>query len=82
MVKWKRQTTFQLWLFVQVNINKLDHILQLHVSFFRVQNIQTINLSMIYINFNSSTDHSKWAVSDEKNDWICVGDINREVVII
>lgn len=31
------------------------------------------------ITFKTTDDHSKWGVSDENSDWICVGDINRAV---
>ena len=50
--------------------------------FFRVFNIESVSLKEVDLEFNSSHDHSKWAVaSDNKNNgnWVCVGDINRAV---
>ena len=41
-----------------------------------MQNIEA--LSILGISYSSSNDHSKWAVSTDK-DWICIGDINRAV---
>lgn len=44
------------------------------------------NVSKVRFNrevfFPTTDDHSKWGVSDEHSDWICVGDINRAVCII
>lgn len=43
-------------------------------------NVKAINITDFYLNFNTTTDHSKWAVSsDANNNWTCIGDINREV---
>lgn len=45
-------------------------------------NIRSISLKTANVEFHSSRDHSKWAVSaDEKKKayWVCVGDINRAV---
>ncbi|XP_003424114.1 plancitoxin-1 [Nasonia vitripennis] len=46
----------------------------------RVMNIRAISLQKANVEFHSSRDHSKWAVSaDEKKKahWVCIGDINR-----
>lgn len=37
------------------------------------------------IDYNSSHDHSKWAITatkKSKNHWVCIGDINRAVSFI
>jgi len=44
--------------------------------------VKSIYLKEIDLNFKSSHDHSKWAVSVNgkvNKTWICVGDINRAV---
>ncbi|KAJ6644487.1 Deoxyribonuclease-2-alpha [Pseudolycoriella hygida] len=41
-----------------------------------VWNISAIKMEQLNFDFNSTKDHSKWAVSAEPS-WICVGDINR-----
>ncbi|KAJ8680630.1 hypothetical protein QAD02_016417 [Eretmocerus hayati] len=46
----------------------------------KVMNVKSISLSAADVDFNSSHDHSKWAVSTDgkkKGTWVCVGDINR-----
>ncbi|XP_011505915.1 PREDICTED: plancitoxin-1, partial [Ceratosolen solmsi marchali] len=46
----------------------------------KVLNIQSITLPVAQIQFKNTHDHSKWAASVESNDknsWVCVGDINR-----
>lgn len=46
----------------------------------KVQNIESIKLQAVDINFASSQDHSKWVVaqSNKRNhSWVCIGDINR-----
>uniref|UniRef100_W8BGC2 Deoxyribonuclease-2-alpha n=1 Tax=Ceratitis capitata TaxID=7213 RepID=W8BGC2_CERCA len=55
----------------------------------KVFNIREIHEQQLQIAFNTTSDHSKWAVSQETGlklwrwrvggaDWICVGDINRQ----
>ncbi|XP_065366066.1 plancitoxin-1 [Calliphora vicina] len=56
----------------------------------KVYNIQAIELNDLKIDFNTTHDHSKWAVSQSvglkfwrwrfrsTSNWICVGDINRQ----
>lgn len=75
-----------LYIFVSQNIFKICY------SFFallRVFNIREIHEQQLQIAFNTTSDHSKWAVSQETGlklwrwriggaDWICVGDINRQ----
>lgn len=51
------------------------------ITFFfqiRVWNISKIKVNEKY-SFPTTDDHSKWGVSDDQSDWICVGDINRAV---
>lgn len=46
----------------------------------RVFNVESVYLKEVELNFNSSHDHSKWAVAAESKpnkNWVCVGDINR-----
>lgn len=43
-----------------------------------VWNVSRVNLFNRF-DFPTTDDHSKWAVSDEESEWICVGDINRAV---
>ncbi len=45
---------------------------------FSVWNISAIKMDSLNFEFNSTEDHSKWAVSVD-DLWICVGDINRAV---
>ncbi|XP_050517926.1 plancitoxin-1 isoform X3 [Diabrotica virgifera virgifera] len=45
---------------------------------YKVNNIQKINMSVVNVSFNTTSDHSKWAVtSNSSSSWSCVGDINR-----
>uniref|UniRef100_A0A1B6LW25 Uncharacterized protein n=2 Tax=Graphocephala atropunctata TaxID=36148 RepID=A0A1B6LW25_9HEMI len=45
---------------------------------FRVENVDSIGLSIVGDPFTSHKDHSKWAVSKTKDEpWVCIGDINR-----
>ncbi|XP_028897757.1 deoxyribonuclease-2-beta [Zeugodacus cucurbitae] len=55
----------------------------------KVFNIKEIKEQQLQIAFNTTSDHSKWAVSQESGfkfwrwrvggaDWLCVGDINRQ----
>ncbi|KAH0948837.1 hypothetical protein HN011_011663 [Eciton burchellii] len=46
----------------------------------KVFNVQSIHLKEVDLDFKSSHDHSKWAVSVDgkvNKTWVCVGDINR-----
>ncbi|EZA50029.1 hypothetical protein DMN91_006039 [Ooceraea biroi] len=46
----------------------------------KVYNVQSIYLKGVDVDFKSSRDHSKWAVSVEgkqNKTWTCIGDINR-----
>ncbi|XP_055299115.1 deoxyribonuclease-2-alpha [Sitodiplosis mosellana] len=42
----------------------------------RVWNVSKVKFNQS-IFFPTTDDHSKWGVSDDKSDWVCVGDINR-----
>ncbi|XP_012216163.2 plancitoxin-1 [Linepithema humile] len=46
----------------------------------KVYNVMSIRLNAVDIDFKSSRDHSKWAVTVEgktNRTWTCIGDINR-----
>ncbi|XP_054263944.1 plancitoxin-1-like isoform X2 [Macrosteles quadrilineatus] len=44
---------------------------------FKVENVEKI--SVVGVEFPTTNDHSKWAVSDSQTKpWICVGDINKD----
>ncbi|XP_064649762.1 plancitoxin-1-like [Lineus longissimus] len=46
---------------------------------YKVENIRDIALPFS-INFSDTKDHAKWAVTSSKGvQWICIGDINRQV---
>ncbi|GJQ82853.1 putative deoxyribonuclease II [Trypoxylus dichotomus] len=47
---------------------------------FNTLNVKSIKMNVpdVSLDFTSTNDHSKWAVSsDDKENWICIGDINR-----
>lgn len=55
----------------------------------KVYNVQDISNAEFLVEFKTTGDHSKWAVSEESGiklhrwrigggDWICIGDINRQ----
>jgi len=44
---------------------------------YHVFNINYINITST-INFSNSKDHSKWAVSPNGGQYVCIGDINRQ----
>ncbi|XP_054271236.1 plancitoxin-1-like [Macrosteles quadrilineatus] len=45
---------------------------------YSVENVEGVNINVVGESFHSTKDHSKWAVSESKdNPWICIGDINR-----
>lgn len=55
--------------------------MSLNIFYHRVLNIDQIQIDAASYEFESLKDHSKWTVSasgDTQNDWICVGDINRQ----
>ncbi|XP_015596769.1 plancitoxin-1 [Cephus cinctus] len=46
----------------------------------KVMNVKSVILEKANVNFKSSHDHSKWAVSNnnkKNHNWICIGDVNR-----
>lgn len=45
---------------------------------FPVYNIKYVNLTST-INFSDGDDHSKWAVSPYGGQYVCIGDVNRQV---
>lgn len=46
---------------------------------YKVYNIETMIFPDKGIAFKTSKDHSKWAVSKNGGDWLCIGDINRQM---
>ena len=51
--------------------------------FFQVFNIQEITFNDTEtITFTTHKDHSKWAVSRPAGNWVCVGDVNRQVILV
>ena len=50
---------------------------------FFVENVDEMNfLEVENDDFMTTHDHAKWAISlDKKNPWICIGDINRYILI-
>ena len=48
----------------------------------KVMNVESVVLTAANVDFKSSHDHSKWAISTSNGNngnWVCVGDINRAV---
>lgn len=47
---------------------------------YTVRNIRAIDFINNSVEYNSTHDHSKWAISlNELDPWVCVGDINRMI---
>ncbi|KAK6196249.1 hypothetical protein SNE40_001509 [Patella caerulea] len=44
---------------------------------FKVLNVRNISLPE-GIKFTETKDHSKWAITRDDGNWVCIGDINRE----
>ena len=52
--------------------------------FYRIYNVKSLKFDVANVDYTSSHDHSKWAITDTKksvNHWVCIGDINRAVCI-
>lgn len=45
---------------------------------FKVYNVKMIQFPGTDIKFQTAKDHSKWAVSKQNGNWLCIGDINRQ----
>ncbi|PBC30555.1 Deoxyribonuclease-2-alpha [Apis cerana cerana] len=46
----------------------------------KIYNVKSLKFEIVNIDYNSSHDHSKWAITATKksnNHWVCIGDINR-----
>ncbi|XP_018579451.1 plancitoxin-1 isoform X2 [Anoplophora glabripennis] len=46
---------------------------------YKVTNVKSVYLSAANVTFNTTHDHSKWAVTppSQAKNWFCIGDINR-----
>lgn len=54
-------------------------------EFFRIFNVKTLKFEIANVDYSSSHDHSKWAITDTTKSikhWVCIGDINRAVNIL
>lgn len=45
---------------------------------YKVYNVNTMKFPDKNIEFSTSKDHSKWVVSKDNGNWLCIGDINRQ----
>ncbi|XP_071140616.1 plancitoxin-1-like isoform X1 [Mytilus edulis] len=45
---------------------------------YKVYNVNTMRFPGKNIEFATSKDHSKWVVSKDNGNWLCIGDINRQ----
>ncbi|KOX79099.1 Plancitoxin-1 [Melipona quadrifasciata] len=46
----------------------------------KIYNVKSLKFDVANVDYTSSHDHSKWAITDTKksaNHWVCIGDINR-----
>ncbi|XP_076755018.1 deoxyribonuclease II [Xylocopa sonorina] len=44
----------------------------------KIHNVETLKFDAANVDYSSSHDHSKWAITDSTNKrWVCIGDINR-----
>ncbi|XP_060074731.1 plancitoxin-1-like [Ylistrum balloti] len=48
-------------------------------SQYKVYNVQNVTFPVGGVSFLETKDHSKWAVSVDKGEWTCIGDINRQL---
>uniref|UniRef100_A0A914VRK1 Deoxyribonuclease II n=1 Tax=Plectus sambesii TaxID=2011161 RepID=A0A914VRK1_9BILA len=64
-------------LFVQTWLNGPRELPSDCASDYKVNNLRSVKLTGV--EFLSSKDHSKWALSvDKRNPYVCIGDINRQ----
>ncbi|XP_043526300.1 plancitoxin-1 isoform X2 [Frieseomelitta varia] len=50
----------------------------------KIYNVKSLKFDVANVDYTSSHDHSKWAITDTKksvNHWVCIGDINRAIIL-
>lgn len=49
---------------------------------YQVKNIESIAVDVAEAKFKTTSDHSKWAITNSSINIVCIGDINRMVSFI